>query len=114
LEKEVAMSGSGNSGYGGGFHSQGASCEKLVIDTQLSSPVAAVVVQLVIGSVLLVGTQSGQITTLVVASYNGQVAGGLAAAQIARLLECLGDGHQYKATVTSINGAQIKVRVEAA
>ena len=107
------MSGSGGSGYGSGF-GQGNSCENLVIDTQLSSPVAAVIGQLVIGSVLTVGTQPGQVTTLVVAIYNGQVAGGLASAQIARLLECIDSGHQYKATVTSINDAQIKVRVEAA
>lgn len=108
------MSGSGGSGYGGGFYGEGSSCEKLVIHTQLSSPVAAVVAQLVVGSVLSVDTQPGPITTLVVAKYNGAVAGGLASAQIARLLECLDDGHQYEATVTSISGAQIKVRVEVA
>lgn len=108
------MSGSGGSGYGGGFNDGGAACELLVIHTQLSSPVAAVVQQLAVGDVMQVVSQPGPVVALVQAMYRGQIAGGIAAAQISRLLECLSQGHAYKATVTAIQGGQVKIRVEVA
>lgn len=108
------MSGSGGGGYGGGFSEGMDSCEKLVIHTQLSSPVAQVVGQLQVNDVLTVSSRPGQGTTLVEALYHGQVAGGIAAPQITRLMQCLSEGYQYQATVTAISGGQIKIRVEVA
>jgi len=106
------MSGSGGGGYGGGFYGEGVACEKIVIHTQLSSPVATVVAQLNVADVLDVVGQQGKISMLIVAKFHGQVAGGLADPQISRVLECLRDGYGYKATVTAIAGGQVKVRVE--
>lgn len=108
------MSGSGTSGYGDGFWGQGESCEKLMVHTQLSSPVAAIISKLVVGSVMAVVSRPGSGITLVEAQFNGKLAGGIASAQIARLIQCLAEGYQYKATVTAINGGQVKIRVEVA
>lgn len=106
------MSGSGGSGYGGGFGQGVDSCESLVIHTQLSSPVAQVVGQLQVDDVLAVRSRPGQGVTLVEAVFQGQVAGGIAAPQIHRLMQCLTDGYKYQATVTAISGGQVKIRVQ--
>jgi hypothetical protein len=109
------MSGSGGGGGGGrgGFPGDSVSCENLVIHTQLTSPVPALVANLHSGAVLSVEAMPGPITTLVVAKLQGQVVGGLAAAQIIRLIDCIAAGTAYKATVTAVAGGQVKVRVEA-
>lgn len=106
------MSGSGGGGYGGGFDQGADNCDSLVIHTQLSSPVAKVIAQLQVGDILAVTSRPGQGVTLVEAVYLGQVAGGIAAPQVHRLMQCLIEGHQYKATVTAINGGQVKIRVQ--
>lgn len=106
------MSGSGGGG-GGGFSTQSDSCETLVIDTQLSSPKPAVVALISVGDELEVATQQMGATTVVVALYQGQLAGGLASPEIQRLRECLAGGTQYVARVTAKNGGQVRVRVSA-
>lgn len=103
------MSGS-NSSFSGDFEPVN-SCEALSFETQLSSPKEEVVDTLSIGSQLEVTiTQSGS-TTIVAAMWNGAIAGGIAAPQVQRLRECILGGTRYFATVLSINGGQVRVRV---
>lgn len=108
------MSGSGGGGGGGGFDPPPDSCAALVFDTQLSSPKQAVVATIQVGDELLVATQTVSATTVVVVLHNGQVAGGLASPLVQRLRECMASGTQYTATVTAVNGGQVRVRVKAA
>ena len=108
------MSGSGGGGGGGGFDSPPDNCAALVFDTQLSSPKQAVVATIQVGDEMLVATQTVGGTTVVVVLHNGQVAGGLASPLVQRLRECMASGTQYAATVTAVNGGQVRVRVKAA
>jgi hypothetical protein len=107
------MSGSGGGGGGGGSATPVASCEELVIDTQLSSPKDDVVDKIKVGDILDVVTQTKSGTTVVVVLYKGKVAGGIASPSLARLRECLNKSVKYHAKVTSKNGGQVRVRVEA-
>ena len=106
------MSGSSGSSFGGGFERVDV-CEALLFETQLSSPKEEVVDTLSIGSQLEVTiTQSGS-TTIVAAMWNGKIAGGIAAPQVQRLRECILGGTRYHATVLSISGGQVRVRIGA-
>jgi len=49
----------------------------------------------------------------VAVSKNGTLVGGLAGGLVNKLRECLLGGTLFKATVVSINGAQIMVEIEA-
>lgn len=106
------MSGSGGGGGGGGGGDNPPQCETLVFVTQLVSTVPAVVALLKVGDVLdvVLAIMKGQ--TIVQVLHNGQVAGGLTGLDANRLRACMDDGHQYKATVLTINGGQVRVRVE--
>lgn len=109
------MSGSGGSGgLGGNFESGGASCESLVIDTQVSSPVEDVVEDLEVGDVLEVGQDVRDGLTLVVLLHRGRIVGGVASSTLNRLRECMGLGHKYTATVTSISDGEVRVRIQPA
>ncbi|AEG02826.1 hypothetical protein Metme_4486 [Methylomonas methanica MC09] len=106
------MSGSnGSSGVGNGFWESEESCETLVIDTQLSSPKPDVISDISVGDLLDISAQPIGTTTVVVALYQGKVAGGLASPKTRRLLECLAGGTRYVARVTEKNDGQIRVRV---
>lgn len=105
------MSGSGGSGYGGGFERSGASCEDLVINTQISSPQAAVVSALQVGTLLDVVIQQHGTMTVVALLYNGRLAGGVASPDVQRLRDCIESGTIYQARVTNISGAHIGVRI---
>ncbi|MBN9395462.1 MAG: hypothetical protein J0H83_09470 [Candidatus Melainabacteria bacterium] len=107
---------SGHSGGGGGSGSvfdPGDDCESLVLNTHISSPKEDVVDQLKVGDVLDVSVQMQGATSVVVVSHNGQMAGGLAAPQVAKLRECIQKGTRYIATVTEKNAGLTKVRVTA-
>jgi hypothetical protein len=106
------MSGSGGGG-GGGFDSQSDDCESLVIETQLSSPKAAVVAKLSKGDMLDVTTKTMNGSTVVVCLFKGQVAGGLASPRVQRLRECIENGTTFRAEVLSIDAGQVRVRVKA-
>lgn len=107
------MSGSGGFGGGGGGGSPSTPCEVLAFETQLSSPKADVIQNLTVGSVLKIELKKLGDTYTIVVTWNGQVAGGLTAPDVQRLRECILDGHEYAATVLSINQGQVKVRVKA-
>lgn len=107
------MSGSGGGGGGGGGgEAPPPACDTLVFVAQLVSTVPAVVAALKMGDVLdvVLAIMKGQ--TIVQVLQNGQVAGGLTGLDANRLRNCMDDGHQYKATVLTINGGQVRVRVE--
>lgn len=105
------MTGSSGSGYGGGFDSGAVACDALIIDTQISSPKADVIKDLVRGAALNVAlAQVGGVSTVVL-TYEGRLAGGIADPSVQRLRECLAQGTQYTATVRAINGGLVTVRV---
>lgn len=109
------MSGSGGSGGGGGgFVPDTIECDRLVINTQLSSPKPDVVAHLEKGVELPVSLEAYPGTTVVVAKFNGVVAGGLASPETARLRRCIEQGTSYSATVIDITGGQVRVRVHPA
>lgn len=107
------MSGSSGGGGGGGFQDSGVSCENLAIETQLSSPNAAVIAGISVDDVLPVESRQMNGTAVVVVLSNDQIAGGLATPQLQRLRECIANGTEYEATVLSKSNGQVRVRVRA-
>lgn len=105
------MSGSGGGGGGGGSSDWEVSCEALVIETQLSSPDAAVIAGVKVNDVLPVETRQMNGTTSVVVVHQGQIAGGLATPELRRLRECLIAGTEYNAKVLSKSNGQVRVIV---
>lgn len=106
------MSGSGGGGGGGGAPDVGdVPCDRLKFEAQLASPQPAVVAMLSVGEVLDVAVvnMKGQLVVQVLRS--GQVAGGLAGPDATRLRNCISEGHQYNATVRTLNGGQVRVQV---
>lgn len=109
----LVMSGSdgGYSGSGGGFHD---SCEDLVIDTQLSSPKADVISKLQVHSLLDITIhRNEQNAEIVVALYEGEIAGGVTSPQIFQLKKCIQNGTVYEGDVLSVSGGQVRVKIKA-
>ena len=107
------MSGSGGSGYGGGFESAAPSCENLVINTQISSPKMQVVKGITVGTILDVAIEVAGTISVVVIRHNGHTAGGVASPNVQRLRECIEQGTIYHAKVTVVNGPQVNIRIAA-
>jgi hypothetical protein len=105
------MSGSGGSGYSGGFDAVDT-CDSLVIETQLSSPKDEVVETINVGDILDVAVQKSDLATVVVILHRGHIAGGVAAPQVQKLRDCISQGTIYDATVLGRNGGQIRVRIK--
>jgi hypothetical protein len=109
------MSGSGGGGGGGGGDGGGPSpCETLRFDAQLVSTQAGVVATLTPGDVLDIALAVLKGQTIVQVLKSGQVAGGLTGPDANRLRGCIEDGHDFHATVLTVNGGQVRVRVEHA
>ncbi len=109
------MSGSSGGSFGGQFGQDTfeVTCEKLTINTQLSSPNPNVVPQLSVGCMLDIVQRYQNGLSLTEAIYQGNIVGGIASPQIQRMRECMNQGTIYVAQVTSINGGQVMVRVHA-
>jgi hypothetical protein len=107
------MSGGSSSRSDEVFKVDQVSCKDLVINTQLGSPKAAVVAKLKVGDELTVELEQAKGTTLVVAKFNGEIAGGLTSPELAQLRSCLEGGTRYVAKVQSITGGQVRVKVSA-
>lgn len=105
------MSGSGGSGYGGGFEPVDT-CDSLFIETQLSSPKEDVIDKIDVGNILDVTVQQVGTTMVVVVLHQGVIAGGIAAPQVQRLRECIAQGTIYDATVISKNEGQVRVHIK--
>lgn len=105
------------SGSGGGSRSSfdnDLPCDNLRFEAQLTSPQPAVVTTLGVAEVLdiVINTMNGQVVVQIL--RNGQLVGGLAGPDATRLRNCMEQGHQYKVTVRSVNGGQVRVLVEHA
>jgi hypothetical protein len=105
------MSGSGGSGYSGGFEPVDT-CESLVIDTQISSPKSDVIEKIAVDDILDVALTQLGATTVVVVLHHGSIAGGVAAPQVQQLRDCIEKGTKYKATIISKNGGQVRIRIQ--
>lgn len=108
------MTGSSGGGSSDTWRDPPSPCAALVIDTQLSSPKPNVIAGIQVGEILDVVMEDLGGTSAVVVLRQGQVAGGLASPQVNRLRQCIGEGHQYQAKVTDVQGGQVRVRVSAA
>lgn len=107
------MSGSGGGGGGGrAVSDEGIACAFLRFDAQVASPNPVVVATLNVGDVLDVTLTAGAVVAAVQVMHNGQLVGGLLANMIPRLRECILAGTTYQATVTVLNGGQVRVLVE--
>lgn len=109
---------SGSSGGGGGgasVNDEVIACDVLRFETQIASPNPAVVPTLKIGDELQVIIASSSNTQEIqVVTSGGQLVGGLLAAKVQRMRECMFENHAYKATVITVTGGQVRVVVEHA
>lgn len=101
-------SGGGGGGSGGGG---GADPCILVEDTNLNSPVPAVVATLKPGDVLTVRLVAGPPVRVVVQTAAGLTAGSITGAKLPQIIKCLEAGVDYKADIVSVKGAAVRVRV---
>lgn len=108
------MSGSGGGGSSGGGPGYSSPCDTLRFESQISSPQAPVVATLNPGDVLLIAVVSMRGQVVVQVLNQGQPAGGLTGPEATQLRNCIEQGHDFKAIVLSVNGGQIRVRVEHA
>ncbi len=101
------MSGSGSSGgvYEGGT----TPCESLDVETALASPDPTVKVSK--GDVLAVRIEKGKVPIAVCATKDDKIAGSLAFGAVRQLIGCMEQGHEYIATVKSVDGGRRVVRI---
>ena len=102
----VPKSGGGGEGGAGG----GDPCS-LIEDTNLNSPVPAVVATLKPSEVLAVRLVPGPPVRVVVQTAAGLTAGSITGAKLPQIIKCLEAGVNYKADVVSVKGAAVRVRV---
>jgi hypothetical protein len=102
------MSGSGGgSGYDPGGPKD---CQLLSIKTQLASPKAAVIAKLKVGDVLDVELTRPAGPVQVITS-GGEIAGAILSPDVAKLIECISDDHEYQAKVLEIKGGNCQVLI---
>lgn len=102
------MSGSGG---GSGYIPSGPTdCEKLSIKTQLASPIATVISKLKVGEILDVQLIPPRGPVQVVTSA-GDVAGAILPPDLAQLIECISDSHEYQAKVLDIKGGNCQILI---
>lgn len=107
------MSGSGGGGFGGGGGGDPViACDRLIIETAISSPRASVVDKLKVGDVLAVVLEEQAGTAVVALYFQGEKGGGVTSANTGRLRECIRDGTTYEATVISRSDGQVRVRIK--
>lgn len=107
------MSGSGG-GFGGGASDDvPIACERLIIETAISSPKEPIIKNLSVNDVLRVELEQAGATSVVVLTHKGQKAGGIMHAQTNRLRECIQAGTKYTATVISKSDGQVRVRIKS-
>jgi hypothetical protein len=103
---------SGGGGGGSWTETDQVPCSKLKFDTQIATPQPGAIQTIMVGDVLQVGLLPVGGAQVVAVLKNGQLIGGLAGGLVNRLRECLLAGNQFKATVLSINNAQVRVEIE--
>lgn len=105
------MSGSG--GGGSWTPDNDVSCSRLRFSTQIATPQPGAILVVYQGDVLDVNVENINGAQAVAVRKSGTLVGGLAGGLVNKLRECLLGGTLFKATVLSINGAQIMVEIEA-
>lgn len=83
-------------------------CNKLTIYTQLASPDPLLVGKLKIGEILSIRLipPTGPVQVL---NNSGGIVGAILSKDVAKLIECISDGHQYQAKVLEIKGGNCQV-----
>lgn len=105
------MSGSG--GGGGGYSTDQPDCSTLTLTTHLNSPKPAVLKTLKRGDKLAIELQTQGGKPIVVAkTAQGQIAGSITGAGLAKLIGCLQQGFPFHAVVISIAGGGCEVSVQ--
>jgi len=91
--------------------SQSTDCNKLTINTQIATPVPLVVAKLIVGDILDVTLVSSRGPVQLVTKAD-EVAGALLPIEITTLIQCMSDGHEYKARVIEIKGGNYQVQIK--
>jgi hypothetical protein len=102
------MSGSGG---GAGYNSgETKDCQLLSFRTQLASPKLAVIAKLMINELLDVNLTppSGPVQ---VTNSEGEIAGAILSPDIATLIQCIAEGHEYQAKVIDIKGGNCQILI---
>lgn len=103
---------SGGGGGGSWTSNDEIACSRLKFSTQIATPQPSALQLLRVATVLDVTLVTLGSVVAVGVYLNGVLIGGLAGGMVNRLRECLLGGTRFKATVQSINGAQILVEIE--
>lgn len=98
-------------GAGGDGGSQGADPCVLVEETVLNSPVPAIVSTLKAGDILSVDLQKGPPVRVVIRTTTGKIAGAITGAKLPQIITCIDAGVEYAATVVSVKGGAVRVRL---
>ena len=99
------------SGGGSGYDAGGPKdCQLLSIKTQLASPKSAVIAKLKVGDILEVELTPPAGPVQIITS-DGEVAGAVLPPDIAKLIECISDDHEYQAKVLEIKGGNCQVLI---
>lgn len=98
----------GSGGAIGGTISNGCNFTE---NTVLSSPNAAVVAKLAVGTVLDVVLVSGQVKKLLARTSSVETAGSITSARMLDLIECIEKGIEYGAKIKSIVGGRVEIEI---
>lgn len=104
-----SSTGSSRGGGGRGFP-VGFDCDDLEIKTQLSSPVAEVIINLVPGDELIL--EMSPPTGPCEAIFKGKIAGTIISKDLQKIIECIVKGHRFVAIVRSVSGARCAVTIK--
>ena len=108
------MSGGGpDLGGGGGAGGTRTPCDQIRFDTTLASPDPAAIQSLSLNQVLMVRLepQAGGATAIAAVTAAGVIVGAIVA-RVAELLPCLQRDFRYTATILSVAGGAVRVRIE--
>ena len=103
---------SGGGGGGSWSSEEEIACSRLRFRTQIATPQPGAIGSMRPGLVLDVTVVNMGGVLAVAVSAQGTLVGGLAGGLVNRLRECLLGGTLFKATVLSVNGAQIMLEIE--
>ncbi|GGK71854.1 hypothetical protein GCM10011405_20080 [Rufibacter glacialis] len=105
------MGGGGRPPRGAGKVSE-MSCENLVIHTQLSSPKAAVLINVNKDDILELSLSSPTGPCLVF--HREQEVGAIINADLKKIIDCMNQGHDYIAIVRSVEGGKCSLKIKHA
>jgi hypothetical protein len=106
------MSGSGGGGGGGFVPVEEIACDRLRFETQIATPHPTGIAAVVVGDGLDVTLQLNAGQQVVALTKGTTPVGGLSGGQLPRLRHCMNSGTRYTATVISVSGPRVMVRIE--